>query len=679
MSTLRSRLEAAEERAFQGRSAELDRVAALLDDPGRLPRLVSVYGPPGIGKTAFAMALARRCERAGSATPVAIDSRDFAHDVADLSRAVAGRSPWPPAPGCRPVLLTLDTYEEMADFEAEFRDRFVAALSGPVLVLLVGRRRASGFLDEPAWRAFAEEIELGRLPRAESLEIARQRGLIDETALEHVLAFARGNPLVLGMAADLLVADPAADLRDQGGSPAAAHRLVARMTRDVHDPWLRGLLEAACVVRTFNEELLSAMLGRDTSGAFPELCGLSVVRLTEAGARVHDIVRRSVAADLRWRAPLRYRELRERAYRHLKRAVSRNRAAPALVEELAFLAGEANPTASFFAPTEQQLEVRTIRPQELPLLLDLCRVGVTNFGTSPERRLLEVANDVTAAPDWFLLALDGDRPVGFGYTFPLHEQSLAVAAAIRGPFFDRLPASELEEIRSAPATSPAAFLITGSTYLPSHPQAEAALRSAAFAKRNSHAPSAPRSYVLLAQGDAFQCRATSMGMRRRGASIPLPPAGELVDEWLLDYGEWGLTSWVEAALGIEAPLTRRPASFAERTPQVKAAFERLYSEQLAESPLTELRAVRGRSDDAAQDLRAVLIATVGELEASGSRRDREAAAVLRAYYVRQVGTHDTVAERLGLARTTFYRRLRLGLELVARRLIVEEVGGVETP
>ncbi|MBO0682390.1 MAG: hypothetical protein J2P45_04460, partial [Candidatus Dormibacteraeota bacterium] len=168
--------------------------------------------------------------------------------------------------------------------------------------------------------------------------------------------------------------------------------------------------------------------------------------------------------------------------------------------------------------------------------------------------------------------------------------------------------------------------------------------------------------------------ATAMGMRRRLTSIRLPGSEEPFDEWLLEYGEWGFTGWVEAALGIAEQAGRSRVPIEGLARQVKAAFEALYDEpELARSPLIDLQAVRARGGDPAQGLRSLLIETVRETESGGPRRDREAAGLLRAYYIRRVGTHEVVAERLGLPRTTFYRRQRQALELVARRLAVGEV------
>ena len=75
-----------------------------------------------------------------------------------------------------------------------------------------------------------------------------------------------------------------------------------------------------------------------------------------------------------------------------------------------------------------------------------------------------------------------------------------------------------------------------------------------------------------------------------------------------------------------------------------------------------------KSESAAVELRALLVDVIGELAASSSPRDAESGHLLLDYYVRRVGSHELIMERLHMSRPTYYRRLHHGFELVADRI-----------
>ena len=101
---------------------------------------------------------------------------------------------------------------------------------------------------------------------------------------------------------------------------------------------------------------------------------------------------------------------------------------------------------------------------------------------------------------------------------------------------------------------------------------------------------------------------------------------------------------------------------------VRAALDDLGTpEALGRSPLARLPVV-SKSDSAAHELRALLVDVIGELAASPSPRDAESGHLLLDYYVRKVGSHELIMERLHMSRPTYYRRLHHGFELVADRL-----------
>ena len=125
------------------------------------------------------------------------------------------------------------------------------------------------------------------------------------------------------------------------------------------------------------------------------------------------------------------------------------------------------------------------------------------------------------------------------------------------------------------------------------------------------------------------------------------------------------------AVFMDAPSEERwtlDPDRAAREHLVRAALDDLGTpEALGRSPLARLPAV-SKSESAAVELRALLVDVIGELAASSSPRDAESGHLLLDYYVRRVGSHELIMERLHMSRPTYYRRLHHGFELVADRI-----------
>lgn len=122
-----------------------------------------------------------------------------------------------------------------------------------------------------------------------------------------------------------------------------------------------------------------------------------------------------------------------------------------------------------------------------------------------------------------------------------------------------------------------------------------------------------------------------------------------------------------AVAEFEVRWTRDPQSTI-RPQLVRAALDDLGTpEALGRSPLGQLPGL-SRGGSAAADLRSVLVDVIGELASSPGPRDAEAGKLLLDYYVKRVGSHEVIMERLHLSKPTFYRRLHRGFGLVAERL-----------
>jgi hypothetical protein len=119
---------------------------------------------------------------------------------------------------------------------------------------------------------------------------------------------------------------------------------------------------------------------------------------------------------------------------------------------------------------------------------------------------------------------------------------------------------------------------------------------------------------------------------------------------------------------LQAPKWPRDPESTVRPLLVRAALDDLGTpEALARSPLCKLPGI-SRGGSAAADLRAALIDVITEIAGSSQPRDAEAGKLLNDYYVKKVGSHEVIMERLHLSRPTFYRRLQRGFQLVAERL-----------
>jgi len=557
--TLGHRVAVAESRLFQGRRTELSRMLGLLAAPWLLPRVVQVHGPAGIGKTAFAYALARECETRDWPA-VILDSRDFSHDLTGLTEAIAARSAELRSPGCgRALLLVLDTVEEMRDIEHRLWEVILPDLKGPVLALLSGRRPKPVLTRPGAWRGLVDDVELTGLTDAESRRLVRLLGVRDPEQIGEVLGFARGNPLYLTVAAQHV---RSAGTRNLSPSGPVARRLIGRMTSEIADPGVRKLLEAASLVRTFNQELLAAMLDDDVSVAFEALCGLSVIRAVPAGMRLHDLVREAVASDLRLRTPQACHDMRRRAYAYLARRAQDASDTGPYIQELLHLIANSSARARFYAPADHpDVHIRPACPDDLPRLSELCRIGITRFGYPPDERARQLHADFPVAREHFAVAVnDAGAITGFAYTVRLNCETWRTVADTRAAFFDALPDTELAVIQGAPATGWQARLVAGATHLPGYDHVKTALKEALFpeALDRRALTSDYVAYHLLTPDCLELPEIIAAGHSRRTTNIKL--GGCRADEWLLRFGNGGFIGWIGEVLGIKAtePGTRRP-------------------------------------------------------------------------------------------------------------------------
>lgn len=212
------------------------------------------------------------------------------------------------------VVVALDTFEEMIGMDGWLRERFLKELDPAILVLLAGRHPLKGpWLSSPAWRERILWLPVDHLSREDVLDYARRCGLSEEAQGERLWELTRGHGLALSLAASAELLEESGPLGDSGWSA----ELASTWLREVPDVNLRQLVEAASMLRQFNQELLAHVMEREISAEdFGKLAALSFVRKIDRGWRLHDLMRESTRSQLRDRAPGQFRRLMERCVRY---------------------------------------------------------------------------------------------------------------------------------------------------------------------------------------------------------------------------------------------------------------------------------------------------------------------------------------------------------------------------
>jgi hypothetical protein len=300
---LAARLAAARAGALVGREPERAVLDRMIAGEGDAPLVAYLHGPGGIGKSSLLRYAARQAELDGR-TAVHVDARFLDADPRRLEEAAALACVEPGA------VLLIDTFEHCQALESWLRETFLPRLADGALVVLASRVAPDPEWSlDPGWAPLFAELVVRPLDAARSAALLAARGVPAEQRGAFV-AFAGGSPLALSLAASVPAAAPGAPWEPSGD---VLTTLVERLVGDVPGAVHRRALEVVAQAYVTRESLLRAVLGdEDGAAAFSWLRQLPYVEATPEGLHPHDAVRATLEADLRWRDPERYDDVRVR-------------------------------------------------------------------------------------------------------------------------------------------------------------------------------------------------------------------------------------------------------------------------------------------------------------------------------------------------------------------------------
>jgi energy-coupling factor transporter ATP-binding protein EcfA2 len=681
--TLGDALRSLEQRLFVGREAEMAAFRDwLLDRASPTPEILYVYGPGGVGKSTLLRAFARAAEALGRAA-VLVDGREVAPTPNGLLRALGGSRPSDVAArlGEQNALLLFDTFEDLADLTGYLQREILGRLPLTVRVVIAGRAPAGRlWVDGDPWRRLVRPLPLASWSPDESRAYLSARGIRDVSLVEQVLAAAGGLPLALSLAADLAVQ---LDVRSFRAAEADWHlalrELVERLLRDVPEPGVRDLLECCAVLRQADQASLAAIAGEAVGGvgpAFDRLCRLSFVRAGQHGLVLHDDVRRVLAEDLRWRRPERYAELRLRALAYLRERsanaspVERERLFAQRLYLWAQAWVQAHSQALLFFPEESPVWVEPGRPEDHADVLRIRAEWVeralggevaASYDAALDRAFME---EHLAYPGTRLrIARDRDgRAIGFSTMVPVCRESVPIL--LRHPAHAPAVRALWPDPAQLPATADESRVFFVVRIQETAEQARAVW--AALQRETFGVLALSGVYLTTTAVPARKTSLEGWGFRR------IPEArswfygpDEPSDTYMLDLRSIGVDAWIEAI--VEGRRPPRGLSADEVEPALREALLRWRDDAaLAASPLADLPCVDAPRD--ADAVRRAVEAALARARAAAEAKDEPAFDAVELAYVRKVGSHERVAERLAVSPATFYRLLKRGVQGIGAEL-----------
>ncbi|WP_423801013.1 LuxR C-terminal-related transcriptional regulator [Neobacillus sp. SAB-20_R2A] len=476
---------------FIGREQEKELFMNYLQNE-QLEKILYYWGPGGTGKSTLLDEFSRLSAEEDSYF-LYLDSRDFLHSPQDFSKRILSLINGKEASGgfdeCiadlhtkaeqQKVVLAIDTYEEMKDMDEWLREDFFGELNDQFLVVMAGRYPLDGEWLNPVWKRMVRQTQLAFFDLETTKNYAASFSQYSEAYIQRIYSLSKGHPLTLSLMMGLSEQDFSED------SPGDIHKLLKRVAEswllETRDPFLQELINAAAMVRVFNQETLEEMLQKTISvDEFGHLVSLSFIRSSKRGWFVHDLLRPVLIQEFKLRKPTVYRALSERliAYLHNVLTFSSSETEKALAAvDLVFtledytlrsiFLTETSESSYYAAPvTASQLEkAKDYMKQVLSGKLDVIQEFYDpqthqRYESIMPFRYIENAYKIINLDEWihlsddviFLIKNEQHQPVSMVVNIPIHRDSLPILmkSPISKHYFKNLSKTELEKLKSSP-------------------------------------------------------------------------------------------------------------------------------------------------------------------------------------------------------------------------------------
>ncbi|WP_315910938.1 LuxR C-terminal-related transcriptional regulator [Xylanibacillus composti] len=325
-------------------SGREDEIAAFVNELTKSSgkRLINIYGTAGIGKSYLMEELVRQA-RMRDTLVFFLDGDSFAVSPSSFCKQLwtcMGNTASDDDESwfdrclielCRiaekqRVVLFLDAYERMDEVDQWLRNYFLKHLHLNVLIVIAGRSPLSEpWLLSPVWRQIILRIQLTELTYEEVEHYAVNNGIRNNDDIHRLWRYSQGHPLTMSLFAFFLQEKDRAGSAMEFSDHEPLHYIIEQWLREVPGVGMRPIIEAASVLRYFNQESLSFVINEEISNAdFRRLVRFSFVRKVDRGWTIHPLMRDSINKELFARAPKHYEQIRNHAMRYFYQSLLEN-------------------------------------------------------------------------------------------------------------------------------------------------------------------------------------------------------------------------------------------------------------------------------------------------------------------------------------------------------------------
>lgn len=335
------------DRSVVGRQRELQMFHEFLQRSHPGIRLLNIYGTGGIGKS-FLLDEFRQTAASLNVRMISLDSRDIVHNPSSLcnhivhllERLVGKTFSTPDKPTStidsiellnqaakeHRLILTFDTYEEMGELDHWLREHLIKELHPSICIVISGRYALQGAWKlSAAWRQSTMQMPLSDLSFTDVKSYLHHLSILDEHTIYWIWNHTKGHPLTLSLTAQTSSIRELIHLQEVEVLPL----ITKQWLKEVPQPALRKMVEAASVLKHFNQETLAHVLEEPvTVEQFQQITELSFVRRVRRGWLLHDLVRTAFSQELSARSPHYYETLKRKClmyyYHRTIRSIGKN-------------------------------------------------------------------------------------------------------------------------------------------------------------------------------------------------------------------------------------------------------------------------------------------------------------------------------------------------------------------